>query len=54
MMSPMAGAGSPVEGHIATQRVSMGKRRPGLRGLPSETGNAAPGFAPVARQSALI
>ncbi|WP_159062935.1 hypothetical protein, partial [Streptomyces scabiei] len=25
----------------------------GLRGLPSETGNAAPGFAPVARQSAL-
>ncbi|MEE1763856.1 hypothetical protein [Streptomyces sp. SP18BB07] len=25
----------------------------GLRGLPSETGNAAPGFSPVARQSAL-
>ncbi|MCX4541577.1 hypothetical protein [Streptomyces sp. NBC_01565] len=25
----------------------------GLRALPSETGNAAPGFAPVARQSAL-
>ncbi|MFD9109285.1 hypothetical protein [Streptomyces bottropensis] len=25
----------------------------GLRGLPSETGNAAPGFAPIARQSAL-
>ncbi|WP_143098840.1 hypothetical protein [Streptomyces sp. yr375] len=25
----------------------------GLRGLPSETGNAAPGFSPIARQSAL-
>lgn len=25
----------------------------GTRGLPSETGNAAPGFAPIARQSAL-
>ncbi|MER6788403.1 hypothetical protein ABT330_27975 [Streptomyces sp. NPDC000658] len=25
----------------------------GLRGLPSETGNAAPGFSPVARQSVL-
>ncbi|MEU1186891.1 hypothetical protein [Streptomyces sp. NPDC005859] len=25
----------------------------GVRGLPSETGNAAPGFAPIARQSAL-
>ncbi|WNZ09804.1 hypothetical protein [Streptomyces sp. 11x1] len=25
----------------------------GARGLPAETGNAAPGFAPVARQSAL-
>ncbi|MFJ3878661.1 hypothetical protein ACIPW5_14495 [Streptomyces sp. NPDC090077] len=27
--------------------------RMGVRALPSETGNAAPGFAPVARQSAL-
>ncbi|MFE7934945.1 hypothetical protein ACFU6S_40740 [Streptomyces sp. NPDC057456] len=27
--------------------------RMGLRGLPSETGNAAPGFSPIARQSAL-
>ncbi|WP_405967582.1 hypothetical protein OG613_24500 [Streptomyces sp. NBC_00015] len=25
----------------------------GVRGLPSETGNAAPGFSPIARQSAL-
>ncbi|MEV1065467.1 hypothetical protein [Streptomyces sp. NPDC050263] len=25
----------------------------GIRGLPSETGNAAPGFSPIARQSAL-
>ncbi|MDX3249394.1 hypothetical protein, partial [Streptomyces sp. ME18-1-4] len=27
--------------------------RMGVRGLPSETGNAAPGFSPIARQSAL-
>ncbi|MFI5967098.1 hypothetical protein ACIA8J_33700 [Streptomyces asoensis] len=33
--------------------VQAALNRMGLRGLPSETGNAAPGFSPIARQSAL-
>jgi hypothetical protein len=38
----------PPESGIQRQLNTMG-----VRGLPSETGNAAPGFAPIARQSAL-
>ncbi|MFE1921421.1 hypothetical protein ACFW91_02465 [Streptomyces asoensis] len=34
-------------------RVQAALNEMGQRGLPSETGNAAPGFSPIARQSAL-
>lgn len=39
---------APGQGGLQDQLNQMG-----LRALPSETGNAAPGFAPIARQSAL-